>query len=151
MRPAIAKELMKLSPSENLLQGTEEEYFNAGYSALSLCKRILLQAGISPKHIIDFPSGYGRVLRWFKYEYPLAKLTAVETDQLALDFVSKQFGSSTVLANKDLNFEIPKEADLIFSGSPLTHFNEIQWDRFLEVSIDALAPGAFLCLQPMVE
>ena len=60
-----------------------------------------------PNHILDFPSGYGRVLRWFKHEWPNAKITAVETDQIALDFCNSAFNADTILANAEMNFSIP--------------------------------------------
>jgi SAM-dependent methyltransferase len=140
----LPKYLQVLSPHENLLTGTADDYFNTGRSALEICKRIMLQVGLKPEHIVDFPSGYGRVLRWFKNEYPLSRITAVETDYLALEFVQQQFGADIVLANKEMDFNIPNDVDLIFSGSLLTHFNENQWDRFLQMTVGALAPGGVL-------
>ena len=138
----LPNNLSSISPHENLLSSSIEQYQEVGLQALNICKKILV--GIEPKHIIDFPSGYGRVLRWFKHEWPNAKLTAVETDLVALNFVENYFGALPVLANAKMDFTLPLNADLIFSGSLLTHFDEYQWDKFFEISIKALSPTGTL-------
>lgn len=119
-----------------------EEYFRIGRNAMLKCKALLGDA--APEKIIDFPSGYGRVLRWFKHEWPAAELVAVETDGAALDFVARAFGASPVQAHPRLEMELPGDADLIFTGSLLTHFDEWQWDRFFDLTLAALKPGGVL-------
>ena len=132
-----------ISPLDTMCEtGREEDYFKIGRGALDKCKKIL--EGAEPVRIVDFPSGYGRVLRWFKYEWPTAELIAVETDASALNFVSQTFGAVSVQSHPRLEMTIPSHVDLIFSGSLLTHFDGWQWDRFLKMNVDALRPGGIL-------
>lgn len=123
--------------------GKEAEYFKVGSDALDICKRIL--GGRTPKRILDFPSGYGRVLRYFRMEWPNSEIFGIETDRDALDFVQAKFGATPVIADPELKMEVPNNADLIFSGSLLTHFDDWQWDLFLNLCIEALSPdGTFI-------
>jgi SAM-dependent methyltransferase len=101
--------------------------------------------GRTPQRILDFPSGYGRVLRWFRAEWPDAEIYGAETDSKCLDFIESTFNAKRIQADPRLKMTIPGEMDLIFSGSLLTHFDEWQWGIFLEMCCDALAPdGVFL-------
>jgi hypothetical protein len=132
----LPKDLLAISKDENLLD-SPEAYFKAGKDALLICKRIMGE--ITPSSIIDLPSGYGRVMRYFKNEWPNAKLTAVETDENALQFCKDHFHATPIRANSQMNFEIPNGSDLIFSGSLLTHFDEQQWDKFFDICIKSLS------------
>lgn len=135
--------LQEISPRDTMRdEKGDEEYFRIGRNAMLKCKALL--DGQSPARIIDFPSGYGRALRWFKHEWPEAELFAVETDGHALEFTTKIFGAMPIQAHPRLEMEIPGDADLIFTGSLLTHFDEWQWDRFLDMAINALRPGGIL-------
>ena len=132
-----------ISPFDTMLDAKgDEEYLRIGQGAMLKCKALL--GGQHPARIIDFPSGYGRALRWFKHEWPDAELVAVETDAEALRFVAETFGAVPVQAHPRLEMEIPGGADLIFTGSLLTHFDEWQWDRFFDMTLAALKPGGLL-------
>jgi len=133
-----------ISAKDTMLSGNAtDDYFAVGSSALELCKRIL-QTRV-PRRIIDFPSGYGRAMRWFRAEWPESEIYGVETDADALAFIESEFGASPVLGDAHLNMKIPVDADLIFSGSLLTHFDDWQWDRFIPLCVNALAPdGTFV-------
>ncbi len=132
-----------ISPNDTMCEaGNEKAYFSVGLGALDVCKRAL--RGKTPTHIVDFPSGYGRVTRWFRHEWPAAKISAVEIDTSALEFVHSFFGANPVLADPHLTFALEPGANLIFSGSLLTHLDEWQWDRFFRIAVDALAPDGVL-------
>ena len=122
--------------------GGEDVYYASGRVGLEVCERYLGNRDV--RAIIDFPSGHGRVMRWFKLRYPNAKLYAVEVDPDALAFVSQTFGAEPVVADGNLEMALPKDVDLIFSGSLLTHLDDWQWRRFLEMSVDALATNGLL-------
>ncbi|MBB5046544.1 SAM-dependent methyltransferase [Rhodopseudomonas rhenobacensis] len=144
-QPSPAKILPSkaISPNDTMCEaGKEDEYFSVGRAALEICKRAL--RGATPEKVVDFPSGYGRVTRWFRHEWPSAEITAVELDAAALNFVQSTFAAIPVTADSHLTFKLDPGADLIFSGSLLTHFDEWQWDRFLRIAIDALAPEGVL-------
>jgi SAM-dependent methyltransferase len=141
----IPKDLItEISPLDTMCDKDKEHaYFSVGYRALANCKWILRDQ--VPSRIIDFPSGYGRALRWFRHEWPHAEIYAVETDSRMLDFVTEKFDALRIQADPHLNnMELPGDTDLIFTGSLLTHFDEPQWDRFLKMSIAALRTGGRL-------
>ena len=127
-----------ISPKDTMLdKGQEEKYFKVGEGALDICLEFL--KGRVPERIIDFPSGYGRVTRWFRNQWPEAKIVAVEIEQDALSFVKDTFQAIPVLGDPHLRMVIPGDADLIFAGSMLTHFDEWQWDIFLDMCVNALS------------
>lgn len=133
-----------ISALDTMLDKGEEAYFNIGALALDLCKSIL--RGRQPKRIIDFPSGYGRVMRWFRHEWPDADIFAIETDARALAFVKDTFGATPVEGDPGIRADIPPAVDLIFSGSLLTHLDEWQWDNFLDLCGGALAADGTLVI-----
>ena len=133
-----------ISPDDTMLDASGvDAYLEIGRNALEHCKRAL--KGRTPKRILDFPCGYGRVMRWFRHEWPGAELHGVETDSRCLDFVERSFGAKPVQADARLNMTVPSDVDLIFSGSLLTHFDEWQWRIYIEMCVDALSKdGVFL-------
>jgi SAM-dependent methyltransferase len=134
----------EVSPLDTMLDGSGiDAYLDIGKSAADQCKRALGDRQAS--RILDFPCGYGRVTRWFRNEWPNAEIFGVETDINALEFVTKTFGITPIVADANLNMQIPDNIDLIFSGSLLTHFDEWQWRIYIEMCCEALAPdGVFL-------
>ncbi|MFK3663928.1 SAM-dependent methyltransferase [Ochrobactrum teleogrylli] len=133
-----------ISPLDTMLDPAgEDAYFRIGLGALEHCKTAL--KGKKPQRILDFPSGYGRVLRWFRATWPEAEIFASEIDSRCLDFVAQEFKAVPILADPHLKMEIPGSMDLIFSGSLLTHFDEWQWDLYLDMCVSALADdGVFV-------
>lgn len=133
-----------ISPNDTMLDpGDEDEYFRVGESALSICKAVLNAS--KPNRVLDFPSGYGRALRWFRAEWPDAEIYGAEIDSRCLDFIEKAFRAKRIQADPRLNMEIPGDIDLIFSGSLLTHFDHWQWGIYLEMCANALSEnGVFV-------
>ncbi len=131
-----------ISPLDTMLDNGEDAYFAIGQGALTLCKRI--HGDRLPRRIIDFPSGFGRALRWFRHEWPDEEIYAVETDGNALQFVEKTFNAVAIPGDPNLKTSLPADTDLIFCGSLLTHFDDWQWDAFLEICSRSLAPEGTL-------
>jgi len=131
-----------VSVNDQMMTGNKAQYFQAGELALQLCKTAL--GGSTPARIVDFPSGHGRVMRWFHREWPDAELYGVEVDPDALAFVSDIFGAKAIRSTAAFDMPLPGNIDLIFSGSLLTHLDVWQWDAFLHRCLDALAPGGLL-------
>jgi SAM-dependent methyltransferase len=126
-----------------MVAGQEKQYYDVGERALNVCLDIL--KGRQPKKIIDYPSGYGRALRWFRAEWPEAEIIAVEIDPDMLRFVAETFSATPLMGDQHMNMAIPGDADLIFSGSLLTHLDDWQWDKYLAMCIDALSlDGTFI-------
>ena len=104
-------------------------------------------AGIaSVARILDFPCGYGRVLRLLKPAFPDAELAAGDIDREGVDFCASAFGATPIYSHVDPGrVDLPPESfDLIWCGSLLTHFEADRWDGFLSLLRDALEPGGLL-------
>ena len=96
--------------------------------------------------ILDFPCGYGRVLRFLKVKFPNAKITVGEVNTKMLDFCSHKFDVETILT--DVNFEklsTNKKFDLIWCGSLITHLNEEAIKKLLKFFHTHLSPNG-LCV-----
>ena len=103
------------------------EYLSAGLSA-SRCIKAALQS-IGKKHavgaILDFPCGYGRVLRFLRAMFPESDITGSELQEAALDFCKRTFGAIPKLSSEDLkSLSLPQKFDLIWCGSLITHIDE---------------------------
>lgn len=132
-----------LSKNDQMFSGNIEEYLGGGEMALNFCLNAL--EGNIPAVIVDFPSGHGRVLRWLKSQWPGSQLHAVEIDDDALAFVSSTFNAMPIKSTPKLtDIQLPKNTDLIWTGSLLTHFNSVMWDEFLQITIESLKPGGIL-------
>jgi SAM-dependent methyltransferase len=133
-----------ISPNDQMKgAASAEEYFKAGASALELCVDAL--KGRAPQKIVDFPSGHGRVTRWLGQRWPSASLYAVEIDDEALTFCQTTFGAEPIRSTPGFaSLDLPQDADLIWSGSLLTHMNVDAWRSFLRLAVAALAPGGVL-------
>jgi cyclopropane fatty-acyl-phospholipid synthase-like methyltransferase len=71
-----------------LAAGGHEHYFAVGKSALNVIQATLVLAGVnSPKTILDFGCGAGRVTRWLRAAFPDAKISACDTREEDLKFV----------------------------------------------------------------
>jgi CBS domain-containing protein len=110
-------------------------YLSTGASAMRCIRAALLAAGKqSVYRVLDFPSGYGRVLRLFKAEFPKAKLAACDIDADAVDFCAREFDATPFVSAVDPGeVQIDGEFDLIWCGSLLTHLDAPRWRGFLEL------------------
>ena len=96
----------------------------------------------SPSNILDFPSGYGRALRYLRAEFPEAKLSAGDIDHRAVDFCASTFGATPIYSREhSRDIELAGGYDLIWCGSFLTHLDAAMWDEFLDLFVSVLAPG----------
>ena len=107
--------------------GYAREYLIAGLSA-SRC----IQAALQPigkeravGSILDFPCGYGRVLRFLKAMFPDSDITGGEVQSGALDFCQRTFGVTPILSSTHFSsLSLPRKFDLIWCGSLITHIAE---------------------------
>jgi SAM-dependent methyltransferase len=98
------------------------------------------------KYILDFPCGYGRVLRFLRATYPDAEITACEIDPMALDFCKETFSAKPVMSDKDFNkLSLPFKFDLVWCGSLVTHIDEETTKGLLKFFYAHLAPGG-MCM-----
>jgi SAM-dependent methyltransferase len=96
--------------------------------------------------ILDFPCGYGRVLRFLRVKFPEAGITAAEINTSALDFCKDVFSVKSVISDIDFRgLSLPGKFDLIWCGSLITHIDERATADLLKFFYDHLSPGG-LCV-----
>ncbi|MBI2515468.1 MAG: class I SAM-dependent methyltransferase [Opitutae bacterium] len=125
----------EISPRDEMFNGNETHYFDAGESALH-CIETALAAARRPRstvrRILDLPCGHGRVLRFLKKAFPDAELVACDLNRDGVDFCARTFGAVPEYSHVNVD-EIPHHGvvDLIWCGSLLTHLSEQKCRDFL--------------------
>jgi SAM-dependent methyltransferase len=123
-----------------------DHYLSVGRSALQSVRIALELAGApGPKRILDLPSGYGRVLRMLRYQYPDAEIAACDIDVDAIQFCAQEFGAIPIPGKEECT-QTPLRGgyDLIWCGSLLTHFNAEKIKCVLRLFADHLSTGGVL-------
>jgi len=118
---------LRVHHRDSMYQGDGFHYLSVGLSANRCIREALRSAGktVQGGSILDFPSGYGRVLRFLRMEFPDSDITAAETDGRALDFCRRSFDVTPFLSKERFSvLSLPRQFDLIWCGSLLTHIDE---------------------------
>ncbi|NJD24116.1 MAG: class I SAM-dependent methyltransferase [Betaproteobacteria bacterium] len=102
-------------------------YLSVGLSASRCIHKAI--GSLSNKYpieeILDFPCGYGRVLRFLRAMFPASHITAAEIDSNALNFCRQTFSVTTLLSKTNLGeLSHLQRFDLIWCGSLFTHIDE---------------------------
>jgi SAM-dependent methyltransferase len=116
---------------EMYLQGAEKQYFQTGLSALINISAALQLLGRNPeeiKSVLDFPCGYGGVLRFTQALFRNATFSACGPEQRYLDFCAEHFKADTFLSEHKFNqTSILRKFDLIWVGSLFTHLSSVRF------------------------
>jgi SAM-dependent methyltransferase len=123
----LEKVSLQVHHGDTMYAGDAFHYLSVGLSASRCIQEALRSAGkeFTDGSILDFPSGYGRVLRFLRARFPNSDITAAEIDRSALDFCRRNFSVTPLLSKipfSDLN--LPPRFDLIWCGSLFTHIDE---------------------------
>ena len=125
-----APSLTLIDPADDMQVNDTAQYFREGRDALALVQAAMAQAG-SPHigSILDLPSGFGRVGRWFRTAYPDATLSVCDIQEAGVAFCRQHLGAAGVPAKPDGSHwaALPGPYDVIWCGSLLTHFDRGQW------------------------
>lgn len=116
-------------------RGRALDYLTAGLSAVKCIQSALVAAGRdqSPRDVLDFPCGFGRVLRFLKVLFPDARITGVELNATALGFCRDTFGVDVVQSTTEISdLSLDQRFDLIWCGSLLTHVSEEKTIKLLQ-------------------
>jgi SAM-dependent methyltransferase len=115
-----------------MYEGFPTHYFSSGYSALFCVRRALDRApSKSPKSVLDFGCGHGRVLRSLAADFPQARLTVADVDAAGVNFCAKTFGAMPVYSETDFSrLAFNTTFDLIWVGSVFTH---LRWERWMSL------------------
>jgi SAM-dependent methyltransferase len=120
----VVKRLNKtVADGDGMYSGDDRYYLETGANALQIIYRSLAAAGksvSSPRSILDYGCGYGRILRWLRAAYPEAELVGADIDKKALAAVGRLFGVKTVKLGRSRSKTL-KSFDLIWVGSVMTH------------------------------
>ena len=118
---------LRLHHADTMYAGDASHYLKVGLSA-SRCIREALRHTAKEsaiESILDFPAGYGRVLRFIRAMFPEADITAAEIESDSLAFCRRTFSVDTFLSKTDINtLSLPKQFNLIWCGSLFTHISE---------------------------
>jgi SAM-dependent methyltransferase len=140
---------LEISPKDTMYEGNLKHYISVGQSALHCIKTAMAAAGDqnvrNVRSILDFGSGYGRVLRVLKTEFPKADLTACDISREAVDFCAITFGATPVLSSEnssDIRFN--RKFDLIWCGTLLTQFDAPGFSEFLQLFRSLLSTRGLL-------
>ena len=85
--------------------GAAQLYLSAGLSACRCIDRALSHSrkNAAVQSILDFPCGYGRILRFLEARFPNAEIVAGEIDPIALEFCKRAFSVKTVTSNESFS------------------------------------------------
>ena len=128
------------SPTDEMFDPNDPEYWSmahylgTGMEAVRLIKNSLTlinKSSESVKDILDFPCGYGRVLRHLKVGFPNANILGSEIFQTCLDFCSTQFDIDTFLSDKNFEIRSDRKFDVIWCGSLFTHLSSKRFDKLI--------------------
>jgi SAM-dependent methyltransferase len=141
--PQIIEEI---SRADGMYSYAPHLYAVAGRQGLRSIRLAMLAAELeSPRTILDFACGAGRVLRYLTAAFPDAAFTACDVRPEHVEFCSRVFGVTGLLSRPDPDeIELEGPYDVIWCGSLFTHVDERLWRRFLALLGSVLAPGGVL-------
>lgn len=140
--------ISEISPNDAMFQGNTTHYLEAGHSALR-CIRLALSLASRNRvrRILDFPCGYGRVLRVLRAQFPAAELTASDIDRDAVDFCARVFTAQGAYSEPQPDrIALQGPFDLIWVGSLFTHLAPARWGGFLSLFRSLLSANGVLVL-----
>jgi len=127
---------------------TQRHYARVAREAVDLVVEALGAAGRTLADVqacLDLPSGYGRVTRLLAAAIPASRITVADVDREAVRFCRHEFGVHGFVIGTDARaLRLPRQYDVIFVGSLLTHLDEEQCLALLRNLHAGLAPGGVL-------
>jgi SAM-dependent methyltransferase len=134
------------SPDDWIHTRGSSTYYTTGRTTIRRVRFAMLQTRKTEVHrILDFGSGYGRILRQFKAAFPDADLAACDILPEAVDFCAQTFGAEPVYAADDPGeTELEGKFDLIWLGSLFTHLDAARWKSLLDLLERVLEPDGLL-------
>ena len=134
--------------ADTMYQGNAFHYLSVGLSSIRCIKEALRNSGKEAcvETILDFPCGYGRVLRFLRTMFPNSHITAAEIDKNALNFCKQTFSATPFLSKNIFNvLNLHRQFDLIWCGSLITHINDLYANELLKFFYDHLTKNG-ICI-----
>jgi SAM-dependent methyltransferase len=144
-RRLLADVSVRTALDDGMYAGSASDYLRVGLSALQAIE-IALGESAKPiadvRSILDFPSGYGRVLRFLKVRFPAAAITVSEIDGRALEFCRRAFSVRAAPSRARFrDLEDVGRFDLVWCGSLITHVDRDATADLLGFFRRQLRPG----------
>jgi len=135
-----------IGEGDQMFRGDLASYLSVCHSALAQIGHAMAITGrTSPRRVLDFACGHGRVLRGLRAAFPEAELTGADVDRDGVDFCARQFGSLPVYSDPDpARVRLAGGYDLIWVGSLFTHLDAERCREFLDLLRRNLAAGGLL-------
>ncbi len=145
-RALLAEVESRISYEDGMYKGDGAHYFRVGLDAIRCIEEALAAAHVtSVKNILDFPCGYGRVLRFLVRRFPDAHVTACELMPDAVRFCARTFKAVPAQSTYELDtLVLGTLYDLIWCGSLATHLDARRTRALLRFFARHLAPGGLL-------
>lgn len=139
----------EIAPGDQMfVSGEGRHYLGVGLSALRNIEEALQVAGRDEpiRQVLDFPCGYGRVLRFLKVRFPEAAFMGCELQAEAVRFCRRCFDIETAPSEPDFSrIQLDRRFDLVWCGSLVTHLDEASTSALLACFDRHLAEGG-ICL-----
>jgi SAM-dependent methyltransferase len=130
------------------LESDTKWYVQGGLCALQNISESLAAVGRTFRDIdscLDFPCGYGRVLRHLVSQISPSKISAGDADAQGVRFCAREFGVHPLYCDHDVaRLSLPGSYDLIFVGSLFTHLDADTGLTLLRKLSAALREGGVL-------
>lgn len=125
--------------------GDLDQYLEVGRAAVEIILAAMLLARRERvSSILDLPSGAGRVTRHLREAFPEAALFVSDLNKSHQNFAARHFGATPIDVAPDFSDAPPRQFDVVFVGSLLTHLDETHFHRALAWFLDALAEDGLL-------
>lgn len=127
-----------LHPDDLMYRGDPRHYLSVGLDAVRIAERCL--GGRDPGSVLDYPCGFGRVLRFLRVRWPDAELTACDVQRRAVGFCARRYRAEPVVVPPAAaETRLEGSFDLIWSGSLLSHLPAAEAGDLLALFARSLA------------
>jgi SAM-dependent methyltransferase len=133
---------------DDMYQGNANHYISVGISAINNIETALELAGkkfSDVRYALDFPCGYGRVLRFLRVRIDPKQITACDINEEAVNFCVSEFGVEPIVSHQEFS-KIPftKHYTLIWAGSLVTHLNQNRFTQLMQMFYNILENNGIL-------
>ncbi len=140
----FAEEYYDLHSKNIALSGEPPEYF-AEYKIIDIATQ-LQASGAAPRTILDFGSGVGNSVAYFRKYFPMSNLTCADVSERSLDLSRKLYPGSERYVRIDENHLpfLDNSFDVIFSACVFHHITHDEHVHWLSELYRVAAPGGKL-------
>lgn len=134
---------------DSFFSSSPGHYISVGQSAMENIEHALRLANKTFQDVrscLDFPCGYGRITRVLQAGLSeAADLDVCDVVPEAIGFCAQEFGATPILSQEDISqITFPKNYDLIWIGSLLTHLDKKSFVDTLKLASDNLEEEGIL-------